>query len=134
MNKKVILCVDDEIAVLSSLKTELKNNFGKDYIIEIAESGEEALELLTELLESNYEIPLVIADYIMPYMKGDELLKQVYLLSPGTMKILLTGEVTIDGMKKAINEANLYRYITKPWQSEDLALTVKKTVNSYLQN
>lgn len=134
MSKKVILCVDDEIAVLSSLKTELKNYFGKDYMIEIAESGEEALELLTELLESNYEIPLVIADYIMPYMKGDELLKQVYLLSPKTMKILLTGEVTLAGIRKAINEANLYRYMSKPWQSEDLNLTVKEAVNSYLQN
>ncbi|HEY9668242.1 MAG TPA: adenylate/guanylate cyclase domain-containing protein [Coleofasciculaceae cyanobacterium] len=133
MTKQVIICVDDETTVLKSLKAELKEALGKDYLIEIAESGEDALELIEELLEDNYEIPLIITDHIMPGMKGDELLKHTHRLSPETLKVMLTGQADLDAVASAINHANLYRYITKPWQAQDLRLTVKEAINSYLQ-
>src|SRR4028118_946949 len=133
MSRQVIICVDDERTVLSSLKAELQEAVGNDYTIEIAEGGEEALELIEELLEDRDEVLLIISDHIMPEMKGDELLKQAHLISPKTIKIMLTGQADIVAIANPINSANLYRYITKPWQSEDLKLTVREALNSYLQ-
>jgi PAS domain S-box-containing protein len=134
MNQQVIVCVDDENTVLRSLKAELQETVGNNYLVEIAEGGEEALELIEELLSDGYELPLIISDYIMPEMKGDELLKKVHIISPGTIKIMLTGQADIEAIGNAIKNANLYRYIAKPWQQEDLSLTVKEAVNSYIQN
>jgi class 3 adenylate cyclase/FixJ family two-component response regulator len=134
MTKQVIICVDDETTVLRSLKAELKEAIGNDYLIEIAESGADALELLAELLEDNYEIPLIISDYIMPDMKGDELLRCVHKISPKTLKVMLTGQATIEGVGNAIKYAKLYRYISKPWQSEDLRLTITEAIYSYAQD
>ncbi|MCC3527559.1 MAG: response regulator [Microcoleus sp. PH2017_22_RUC_O_B] len=134
MKQQVIICVDDDNTVLKSLKAELQESVGNAYLIEIAEGGEEALELIEELLSDGYEVPLIISDHIMPEMKGDELLKQVHILSPNTIKIMLTGQADIEAVGNAIKNANLYRYIAKPWQQEDLSLTVKEAVNSYIQN
>ncbi|MBE9162083.1 adenylate/guanylate cyclase domain-containing protein [Tychonema sp. LEGE 06208] len=134
MKQQVIICVDDDNTVLKSLKVELQETVGNAYLVEIAEGGEEALELLEELLLDGYEVPLIISDHIMPEMKGDELLRQVHLLSPQTIKIMLTGQADIEAVGNAIKNANLYRYLAKPWQQEDLSLTVKEAVNSYRQN
>jgi len=120
--------------VLRSLRAELQEALGNDYLIEIAEGGEEALELVEELLEEMYAVPLIISDYIMPDIKGDELLKCVHQISPKTIKIMLTGQADLEAVGRVIKYANLYRYITKPWQTQDLILTVKEAVNSYLQD
>jgi adenylate cyclase len=133
MSRQVIICVDDERTVLRSLKAELQEAVGNDYTIEMAEGGEEALELIEELLEEGDEVLLIISDHIMPDMKGDELLKQAHIILPESIKIMLTGQADIGAIANAINSANLYRYITKPWQSEDLKLTVREALNSYLQ-
>jgi PAS domain S-box-containing protein len=133
-NKQVIICVDDETSVLRSLRTELQEVIGKNYLIEIASGGEEALELIEELLEDEYEVPLIISDHIMPDMKGDELLKRVHQLSPKTLKIMLTGQADLEAVGRAIKYAKLYRYIAKPWQSEDLKLTVTEAIYSYIQD
>ncbi|HLO51178.1 MAG TPA: adenylate/guanylate cyclase domain-containing protein [Kamptonema sp.] len=133
MSKNVILCVDDELTILTSLKAELRKALSNDYIIEIAEGGEDALELLKELIAENYEIPLIISDYVMPEMKGDELLRRVHDLSPKTMKVMLTGQATIEAVANAVKYAKLYRYIAKPWQNEDLILTVTEAIHSYRQ-
>ncbi|HBB36369.1 MAG TPA: diguanylate cyclase, partial [Cyanobacteria bacterium UBA8803] len=61
MTKQVIVCVDDETTVLRSLRAELQQAIGSDYYIEIAEGGEEALELISELLDEADEVPLVIS-------------------------------------------------------------------------
>ncbi|MDM8558120.1 response regulator [Candidatus Parabeggiatoa sp. HSG14] len=134
MSKQVIVCVDDEQTVLRSLKMELKETLGDMYLIEIAQGGEDALELFEELLEDNYEIPLIISDYIMPDIKGDELLKRIHAISPTTRKIMLTGEASIEAMGNAINYAKLYRYIAKPWDRKDLALTVSEAIKSYFKD
>ena len=134
MSKPVIICIDDEPTILDSLKIQLKKALSDDYIIETAEGGEEALELLEELLEDEYEVALVISDYLMPHLRGDELLKRIHELSPKTIKIMLTGQADLEAVANAINYAKLYRYIAKPWQAEDLNLTVKEAVNSYLQD
>ncbi len=132
MKKPVIICVDDQPTILDSLKIELKATLGEDYTIETAEGGEDALDLLAELLEDGYEIPLVISDYLMPDIKGDELLRQVHEISVKTIKVMLTGQADVKAVGNAIKYAKLYRYIAKPWQSDDLKLTVKEAINSYL--
>jgi len=134
MSKPVIVCVDDEPNVLDTLKRELKRAVGNEYLIETADNGQDALNLFAELLEDKREIALVISDHIMPGVKGDELLKLIHEISPKTIKIMLTGKAEIEAVGNAIKYAKLYRYITKPWQSEDLQLTVVEAVHSYLQD
>ncbi|MGQ4649714.1 tetratricopeptide repeat protein [Lyngbya aestuarii] len=134
MNKPVIVCVDDEPNVLQTLKRELKRAVGNEYIIETADNGQDALSLFAELLEEKREIALVISDYIMPGIKGDELLRLIHQISPRTIKIMLTVKAELEAVGNAIKHAKLYRYITKPWQSEDLQLTVIEAVHSYLQD
>jgi adenylate cyclase len=134
MRKPVIVCIDDETTILDSLKIQLKKSFNADYLVETALGGEDALELVKELLEDHYEIALVISDYIMPDLKGDEVLRRIHETSPKTLKIMLTGQANIEAISNAIKYAKLYRYISKPWQSEDLSLTVSEALYSYLQD
>ena len=134
MKKPVIICVDDEQTILDSLEIDLLKAFEDKYLIETAQSGEEALELLSELLAEQYEVPVVISDQIMPNMKGDELLRSVYAISPNTLKIMLTGQADLEAVANAINYAKLYRYIPKPWQCDDLKLTVTEAVYRYFQD
>ncbi len=133
MNKLAILCVDDEQVMLNSLKKALKRAVDSEYLIETVESAQEGLVAIDELWEEGYEIPIVIADYIMPNMKGDEFLRRVHALSPKTLKIMLTGQATIEGMGNVINHASLYRYMAKPVDLNDFHLTVKEALNSYFQ-
>ncbi len=131
MEKIVILCVDDEPNVLSSLKIDLRRSLGPSYLVETAESGQETLSLLTELLEEGYEVAVVIVDYIMPGMKGDELLKHVHSKVPNAINIMLSGQADIDAVARSIEHAKLYRFMAKPWRSEDLTLTTQKALQSY---
>ncbi|MEG3986347.1 response regulator [Microcoleus sp. S28C3] len=134
MKKPVIVCIDDEPDVLNSLKIELKKAIGDRCIIETAEGGADALELLADLQADEYEIALVLSDYIMPDIKGDELLRKIHENSPETLTIMLTGQADLEALSNAIKYAKLYRYIPKPWQNEDLKLTVVEAVHSYLQD
>lgn len=131
MSKGAIVCVDDERIVLISLRDQLKRHLENEYEIELAESGEEALEIFAELQEDDIEVPLIISDQIMPGMKGDELLVEVHTRYPKTLKILLTGQASADAVGNAVNAANLYRYIAKPWDAADLCLTVTEALRSY---
>ena len=132
MTKPAIICVDDEPTALESLKIELKRVLGDECLIETAEGGEEALELLAELQRDGYEVALVLADHIMPGIKGDELLKQIHSLSPQTLKIMVTGQADLEAVGNAIRYARLYRYIAKPWEPDDLRATVVEAVRSYI--
>ena len=128
-----IICVDDEPSVLDSLKEQLKRQC-PGCVIEIAESGEEALEILSELQADNCPVALVISDQIMPGMKGDELLTAIHQQNPTILKILLTGQASPDAVYRAVNQANLYRYIAKPWEEADLNLTVTEALRRYQQD
>ena len=125
MSRQVIICVDDERTVLRSLKAELQEAVGNDYTIEIAEGGEEALELIEELLEDGDEIPLIISDHIMPDMKGDELLIRIHKEYPNVIKIMLTGQADEVAIERAKKQANLHSCLFKPWLESDLLETIK---------
>jgi diguanylate cyclase (GGDEF)-like protein len=133
MHKGTIVCIDDERLVLISLRDQLNRILGGDYEIELAEGCEDALALFAELAQARIEIPLVICDQLMPGMTGEELLIDIHTRHPQTRKILLTGQASFDALIGAINRANLYRYIAKPWDETDLGLTVKEAIHSYFQ-
>lgn len=131
MGKPVIICVDDEKIIVDSLKAEIKSAFQEQLNVETAESGSEALEIIEEYISDGIDIPIVVSDWLMPEMKGDEFLAKVHSKLPDTMKILLTGQVTTTGLGNAINSAKLYRFIPKPWYPEDLDLTITEAFRSY---
>lgn len=131
--KKAIICVDDEDIILEALKDQLGTFFEENYIIETATTAIEGLEIYHELIESGMEVPVVISDYLMPEMRGDEFLIKIHDINPGTLKILLTGHANLEGVANAINNANLYRFIPKPWDRDDLILTVREAVRTFLQ-
>lgn len=133
MNKKIILCVDDEKIVLESLRSELEGELPEPYALDFAESGDEALEVIAELLEEGDELVLIVTDYIMPGFKGDEVLVKVYQESPDSRQIMLTGQANLEGITNAINNAKLYRYISKPWEKSDLLLTIREALKSHEQ-
>jgi len=131
MSELAILLVDDEPMVLEGLSEELLRNFGQDYQIEAAESGEEALEIIAELQAGEIEIAAVVSDYLMPGMKGDELLSQIHDQYPNILKIMLTGHAGVDAVGNAVNSADLYRYLAKPWDATDLNLTLREALKKY---
>jgi signal transduction histidine kinase len=127
-----ILCVDDDPTVRSALRTVM-SNLGTGYVVEIAENAEEALEIEAELRENGQSLMVVISDFIMPGMHGDALLAKLHQLSPETIKIMLTGQSAFEGVKRAINEANLYRFLEKPFDNDDFLLTVKSACLAFQQ-
>lgn len=132
-NNSIILCVDDDSTVLNALRSMLSSHFGPELQVEFAESGEEALEIEADLRAQGRELGLVISDFMMPGLRGDELLVQLHERSPNTVKILLTGQSDMTGVKRAINDANLYRFLEKPFLNDDIVLTVRAAVRAYWQ-
>jgi CheY-like chemotaxis protein len=124
MNKPVILCVDDEPDILHSLKMQLKNEFKNDYFYELAESADEALDLLKDFQEE-VQVIVVISDWLMPGIKGDELLIKVHQKYPKIIKVMLTGQADAAALQRAVQEADLYCCLYKPWNSKELIETIK---------
>ncbi|MBD1886149.1 MULTISPECIES: response regulator [Microcoleus] len=124
MNKPIILCVDDEPDILNTLKMQLKNEFKNDYFYELAESGDEALDLLEEFQEKA-QVIVVVSDWLMPGIKGDELLIKVHQKYPKIIKVMLTGQADAAAVQRAVEEADLYCCLYKPWQSKDLIEIIK---------
>ena len=112
-----LLLVDDEPGILSSLRRLLRP---AGYQIHTAESGKAGLEIL-----EHEEIDLVISDMRMPEMDGAKFLEQVRLRWPATTRILLTGYADVTSTIEAINRGEIYRYVSKPWDDNDLILVVR---------
>lgn len=129
-----ILCVDDDTLILNSLSEQLSRHLGDDITIEVASSGEEALQVLTLLQAEGVELVLLISDQQMAGMTGDQLLQQICQLSPKTLNVLLTGIHQMEALEETLNRAQLYRYIPKPWDERDLLLTVKEAIRRYRQD
>ncbi len=121
---RVILFVDDDIAVLNSLKAEFKEEFGNKFIYELAQSGEEGLEILSELVEEiegdDETVLLIVSDWLMPGLKGDEFLIETNKIFPDAKKVLLTGQADEKAINNAKENANLDKFLSKPWNPEDL--------------
>jgi len=116
-NKISILFVDDEQNILSSLKRLFRP---LEYSIYLASGGEEGLRVLNE-----EKIDLVISDMRMPNMDGVQFLEQVAKFWPGTIRILLTGYADMKSTISAINKGDIFKYVSKPWEDNDLIRTVQ---------
>ena len=121
MEKPRLLFVDDEANVLSSLTRAFR---GEGYELQCASCGSEALQIAVA------ESPdLVISDHRLPDMTGVELLGQIREQFPHTIRIMLTGHADTDTAVGAINRSEVYRFVTKPWNNEDLKATVRQALH-----
>jgi two-component system response regulator HupR/HoxA len=116
------MIVDDEPANLRTLA----RLFREDYQLVLAESGAEALSLLQQ-----HDVAVLISDQRMPEMTGIDLMKRTVALRPQMVNILLTGYTDVEALIESINCGLLYRYINKPWNNDDLRLTVSRAIEHY---
>jgi len=120
--KYKIMIVDDEPANLRVLE----RLFRPDYQVVTAPSGPQALALL----EQN-DVALMLSDQRMPEMTGIELMTKTVDIRPHMVKILLTGYTDVGAIITALNSGLVYRYLTKPWNNDDLRLTVGRALEHY---
>jgi thioredoxin reductase (NADPH) len=113
--RPAILAVDDEPTVLAAVARDLRRGFGEHYRILRAGSGQEALELLSELRRRGETLALVIADQRMPGMEGTEFLVKARQVYPEAKRVLLTAYADTQAAISAINEVSLDYYLLKPW-------------------
>ncbi|KAA3635001.1 MAG: response regulator [Calditrichaeota bacterium] len=117
-NDKVVLIVDDEEMVLSSISSflELETSYK---VVTFTEPGK-ALEYVNE-----NSIDLVISDYLMPHMNGIQFLSKMKEVMPQVPRIILTGYADKENAIKAINDVGLFQYIEKPWDNDDILLIIR---------
>ena len=119
-----ILCVDDEKNVLKSVERLFLDD---DYEILTAPSGDEGLEVL----RNAGPIQIVISDYRMPEMNGIDFLKEVNRNWPDTVRIVLSGYADTASIVSAINEGQIYKFIPKPWNDDELKVTIANAIERY---
>ncbi len=129
MSEPAIICVDDEVVILESLKKQLKRKFGDSFIYEIAESAEEAWEIIEELNSENIPIIAIVSDWLMPGVKGDEFLIQIHQQFPEVIKVMLTGQADNNAIDRAKEEANLHACLYKPWTESELMEIITTAIN-----
>ena len=120
MKKPSILCVDDEVNILEGLQDNLRRKFK----VHTATSGAEGLAVL----ESEGPFPVIISDMRMPEMNGAEFLSQVRGLYPDSMRILLTGQSDVESAISAVNEGQIFRFLTKPCETDNLISVLELAV------
>jgi DNA-binding NtrC family response regulator len=111
-----VLLVDDEPAILAALRRTLR---GRGYRIFVADDPVQALKLL-----DREHIDLIVSDLDMPTMSGLDLIGRVRVAFPSVVRILLTGRGTLDAALRAINDGEVHRFLTKPWDEEELRTTI----------
>ncbi len=118
-----VLYVDDEVNNLKAFKA----TFRRDYKIFLAESGQEAREILKE-----QEVEIIITDQRMPGETGVQFLESILETHPEPIRILLTGYTDIQAVIDAINKGKVYHYLTKPWEEEYLRTVVQNAYEIYM--
>ncbi len=116
-----ILIVDDEPSVRSALRRTLRK---ENYELSFAESGAEALQML-----QHSQPDLIISDHLMPEMTGLQLLQRCRLLYPDVGRVVLTGQAEMETVIGAINDGAVFRFLTKPWDDDEVKLTVHLAIH-----
>src|SRR5215468_2410390 len=115
MGKPTILAVDDDLEVSAAIGRDLRDQYGDEYRVVVATSGEQALAVLTRLALREQPVALIIADQRMPEMTGTALLEQARRQAPDAKNLLLTAYADTDVAIHAINSIGLDYYLLKPW-------------------
>jgi response regulator RpfG family c-di-GMP phosphodiesterase len=123
-NKISILYVDDELNNLISFKAA----FRIKYNVFTAISGEEAIKIL-----HSHEVNIIITDQRMPKMTGVEFLESILPEFPDPMRILLTGYADMTAVIDAVNKGKIFHYLSKPWNEEELDMTITRAYDVYKQ-
>ncbi|MDK9738960.1 response regulator [Vibrio sp. D404a] len=133
MNKYLILCVDDEPEVLNSVLQDLAP-FEEHFVVEGAESVDEAKEVIQEMHQDGIKLALILCDHIMPEKTGIDFLIELNKNAPTqpTRKLLLTGQAGLEDTVTAINNAALDFYISKPWRGNELRDTITQQLTDYV--
>ena len=121
-SKPMILIVDDEPEILHSLRGLLR----MEYDVHTAESGEEALQILEQ-----QPIQVVLSDQRMPEMTGVELLGQARNERPRAIRVMFTGYSDVKALIDAINQGQIFRYLTKPWEPDELMNVMREASQEY---
>lgn len=127
---RAILSVDDDPLVLSSLKLQLGRHFSDEFVLEFAQSAEEALEVVGFLDKDGINLVIIISDYIMPGMNGDEFARKVKEKYPSLEILMLSGQadnITIDNL---LEDHTISGLLTKPWGEEELVAHVRAFISS----
>lgn len=127
-SRSAILCVDDEEMILLSLKQELRGHFGARFQYETALSAPEAMTIIDELVESGICVILILSDWLMPGMNGDEFLVKVNEKYPDIRALMVTGYADMLSISSKQDRINLKGVIHKPWNSRDLLQQVEACV------
>lgn len=117
-----ILIVDDEQHILNSINRTLRH----DYNVILSLDGKSALQVLRE-----QEVAAILADQRMPGLSGSEFFRQAIKIQPDTTRVLITGYADIEAVIQAVNDGQIYYYIEKPWEPEDLKLVMTRAVERY---
>ena len=131
--RPAIVLVDDEPAVLAAVSRDLRREFGERYRIVRAVSGEEALEVLRELVRRGEQVALLVADQRMPGLSGTDYLVRAREIVPTAKRVLLTAYADTEAAIQAINEVSLDYYLLKPWDppEEQLFPVVEDLLGSW---
>jgi two-component system chemotaxis response regulator CheY len=133
MNRLVILCIEDEDEVREAVMRDLEV-FEPAFVVEMAEDAADARQATAEIAAAGDTIALVIADHRLPGMQGTDFLIELHH-SPATAparKVLLTGQAGHEDTIRAINEAGLDHYISKPWTPEELHAVVREQLTEFV--
>jgi len=129
--RPVLLAVDDDPEVLRAVDRDLRRRYADRYRVVRAESGASAIDALRRFEERGDPIALVVADQRMPEMTGVELLQQTMKLVPDAKRVLLTAYADTDAAIDAINKARIDNYLTKPWDPDQLYLSLDELLNDW---
>jgi DNA-binding NtrC family response regulator len=130
MNRKTIICVDDEQTVLKTLIAQLNNGFGSKYYYEGFTDAEEAFDFINETYADGGQIDLIVCDWLMPRIRGDEFLVRVHRRFPDVRSIMLSGQADPDSVNRAYNEARMLKFLAKPWDMDILLREVENALTA----
>ena len=133
MNKPALLVVDDDPQVLAAVRRDLRSKYRDEYAVLSAESGQQALETIRELKARGESLALIVSDQRMPGMLGNEVLARSRDVYPLAGRVLLTAYADIEAAVRAINEAHVDHYLSKPWTppEENLYPVVDDLLNAW---
>lgn len=122
MARPVILAVDDDANVLSSIERDLRSRYIERHRILRADSGASALDVAKKLYQRNEALALIVMDYRMPHMDGVETISQLMKIYPEAKRVLLTAYADTEAAIRAINDVQLHHYLLKPWDPPEQQL------------